>query len=62
MTPISEFGEVLPYTLLYPVVPTNFPSVETFIFLLSLQRKKNVNSSQKYQVTVIDNKGIRNNV
>ena len=42
MTPISESGEVLPYTLLYPVIPTKFPFVETFIFLLSLQRKENV--------------------
>jgi len=39
---ISESGEVLPYTLLYPVIPTNFPPVETFIFLLSLQRKENL--------------------
>jgi len=42
MTPISESGEVLSYTLLYPVIPTNFPPVETFILLLSLQRKENV--------------------
>jgi len=42
MTPISESGEVLPYTLLYPVIPKNFSPVETFILLLFLQRKKNV--------------------
>jgi len=42
MTPISESGEVLPYTLLYLVIPTNFSPVKIFILLLSLQRKENM--------------------